>query len=101
MLTTVIRSMLIFALPYAVSPTRAQDDAELKQQGQVLLANNCARCHAIASTGSSPHKEAPPFRTLGQKYPVDYLAERSGKVSPPAIPTCRNSCSSQARSTRS
>ena len=79
MLTTVIRSILIFALPYAVSPTRAQDDAELKQQGQALLASNCARCHAIASTGESPHREAPPFRTLGQKYPIDWLAEALGE----------------------
>src|SRR5689334_18995723 len=79
MLTTVIQSLLLFALPYAVSPARAQDDAELKQQGQALLANNCARCHAIAATGESPHREAPPFRTLGQNYPVDWLAEALGE----------------------
>jgi cytochrome c len=79
MLTTLIRPLLIFALPCAISPARAQDDAELKQQGQALLATNCARCHAIASTGESPHREAPPFRTLGQKYPVDWLAEALGE----------------------
>jgi cytochrome c len=50
-----------------------------KQQGQALLAAHCARCHAIASTGESPHRQAPPFRTLGQKYPVDWLAEALGE----------------------
>lgn len=80
MLITIIRSLLIVALPCTVSPARAQDDdAELKQQGQTLLATNCARCHAIASTGESPHREAPPFRTLGQKYPIDWLAEALGE----------------------
>jgi cytochrome c len=79
MLTTIIRALLIFALPFAVSPARAQDDAELKQHGQALLATNCARCHAIALRGDSPHREAPPFRTLSQKYPVDWLAEALGE----------------------
>jgi mono/diheme cytochrome c family protein len=50
-----------------------------KRQGQALLAAHCARCHAIASTGESPHRQAPPFRTLGQKYPVDWLAEALGE----------------------
>jgi len=79
MLTMIMRSLLIFALPWAGSAARAQDDAELKQQGQALLATNCARCHAITSTGDSPHREAPPFRTLGQKYPIDWLAEALGE----------------------
>jgi cytochrome c len=77
--TTTVRLLSILALLCTASAIRAQDDAELKQQGQALLANNCARCHAIASTGESPHREAPPFRTLGQKYPVDWLAEALGE----------------------
>jgi cytochrome c len=77
--TTIARSLLIFALLCVASSARAQDDAELKQQGQALLATNCARCHAIASTGQSLHREAPPFRTLGQKYPIDWLAEALGE----------------------
>src|SRR5262245_14568653 len=77
--TTIMRSLLTIAFLCAASPNWAQDDAELKQQGQALLATNCARCHAIAPTGESPHREAPPFRTLGQKYPVDWLAEALGE----------------------
>ena len=54
---------------------RAQDDAAVKARGRMLLANNCSRCHAIDRTGNSPHPQAPPFRTLGQRYPIESLAE--------------------------
>ncbi len=53
----------------------AQDNDTLAGRGKVLVASNCARCHAIGSTGESPHREAPAFRTLGQRYPIDRLAE--------------------------
>jgi cytochrome c len=56
-------------------PALAQDRAQPERQGQVLLAKNCSRCHAIARTGASPHPEAPPFRTLSRKYPIEGLAE--------------------------
>lgn len=73
--TMMARSLLTFALLWTGSPVKAQDDAAIRRQGQALLARHCSRCHAIASTGDSPHPQAPPFRTLGQKYPVDFLAE--------------------------
>jgi mono/diheme cytochrome c family protein len=57
------------------SPVSAQDDTELKQRGHTLLATNCSRCHAIEATGRSTHPQAPPFRTLSQRYPVEWLAE--------------------------
>jgi cytochrome c len=80
---TVRRSLLILALLWAASPAwtqdGAQDNAELKQQGQALLATHCARCHAITPRGDSPHREAPPFRTLGQKYPIEWLGEALGE----------------------
>jgi mono/diheme cytochrome c family protein len=50
-------------------------DKDLTAKGEVLVSENCARCHAIGKTGDSPHKDAPPFRTLSQKYPVTDLAE--------------------------
>ena len=46
-----------------------------EKRGEALLAANCARCHAIGRTGSSPHPDAPPFRELSRKYPIDGLAE--------------------------
>jgi len=42
---------------------------------EALLTKNCARCHAIGRTGTSSHAEAPPFRTLSKKYPIEGLAE--------------------------
>jgi cytochrome c len=44
-------------------------------RGEVLLRENCSRCHSIGKTGDSPHTEAPPFRNLSSKYPVEDLAE--------------------------
>jgi cytochrome c len=57
-----------------VSHPRAQENADL-ERGHSLLAAHCSRCHAIERTGTSIHREAPPFRTLGQKYPIDWLGE--------------------------
>jgi cytochrome c len=56
----------------------AQDGADL-ERGHSLLTAHCSRCHAIERTGTSPHRDAPPFRTLGQKYPVDWLGEALGE----------------------
>ncbi|MGI8726042.1 MAG: c-type cytochrome [Methyloceanibacter sp.] len=44
-------------------------------KGEALLRENCSRCHAIGEEGASPHKEAPPFRTLSSHYPIEDLAE--------------------------
>ncbi|HXG78159.1 MAG TPA: cytochrome c [Methyloceanibacter sp.] len=44
-------------------------------RGEALVRENCSRCHAIGKEGESPHPEAPPFRTLSRKYPIEDLAE--------------------------
>ena len=59
----------------SASPLRAQNDAVIEQRGRTILTDNCSRCHAVGRSGSSPHREAPLFRTLGQRYPIDTLAE--------------------------
>ena len=43
------------------------------------MQKNCARCHAVGRSGTSPSKEAPPFRMLGQRYPVESLEEALGE----------------------
>src|SRR4051812_17262134 len=53
----------------------AQDRAGSERRGKSLLASNCSRCHAFGRTGASHHHQAPPFRTLGQRYPIDTLSE--------------------------
>ena len=50
-------------------------EKDLTAKGQVLVRENCSRCHAIGKEGDSPHPDAPPFRTLSSKYPVTDLAE--------------------------
>ena len=59
-----------------VAPAAAQGDIKL---GEALLTRDCARCHAVGRSGESPNKQAPAFRTLGQRYPVESLEEALGE----------------------
>jgi mono/diheme cytochrome c family protein len=68
----VLAIMTTVAMGYSVP---AQDNTALEKRGEALLAKNCASCHAIGRTGTSPHAKAPPFRTLSRKYPIERLAE--------------------------
>jgi cytochrome c len=43
--------------------------------GAAILEENCASCHAVGATGSSPIAMAPPFRKLSKRYPVENLEE--------------------------
>lgn len=47
------------------SPSHALDSEQ--QRGKALLQSLCSRCHAIGTTGPSPHPDAPPFRTFGDR----------------------------------
>ncbi len=44
-------------------------------RGFDLLRSNCARCHAIDATSTSPNEKAPPFREVVKKYDPDALEE--------------------------
>jgi cytochrome c len=70
--------LAVLASLTAASPALAQDRADL-ERGHSLVAVHCSRCHAIQRIGTSPHRDAPPFRTLGQKYPVEWLGEALGE----------------------
>jgi cytochrome c len=63
--------LLLGVLPSAATAV----EKDITDKGEVLVRENCARCHAIGKEGDSPHKDAPPFRTLSRKYPVEDLAE--------------------------
>lgn len=63
-----------FALA-SLEPVAAQN----LKNGEALLTRNCAACHAVGRTGESAHKSAPPFRTLGKRYPVESLEEALGE----------------------
>ena len=73
MAATVVLAAVSVSAWAAWAPTWAQDGPE--RRGRALLAAKCSRCHAIDRTGNSAHHEAPAFRTLGRRYPIDALAE--------------------------
>ena len=60
---------------WAPYPLCRHKRAQPVKRGEALLTRNCARCHATGAAGVSPHPEAPPFRTLSRRYPVEGLAE--------------------------
>lgn len=69
-------TMFLVGLLFGFAPPAARAaDKGLEDKGEVLLKENCSRCHAIGKEGMSPHKDAPPFRTLSRNYPVEDLAE--------------------------
>jgi cytochrome c len=61
-------------------------------RGLELVRRNCGMCHAIGETGDSPNKQAPRFRELGRRYPIDDLAEALAEgilTGHPAMPQFR------------
>jgi cytochrome c len=58
----------------AISPVEPQRTPSI-QRGERLVSTHCASCHAIGPLEESPRPGAPPFRTLGQRYPVRDLQE--------------------------
>jgi mono/diheme cytochrome c family protein len=73
-----MRNLIALSVLFMLSVPANADDAQLKR-GQTLLAQNCARCHAISRTGESPRTDAPVFRKLGTRYPIDSLEEALGE----------------------
>ena len=59
----------------AVALAPAFADSAAVQRGHAIAKANCARCHAIGTSGQSPNAYAPPFRLLGLRYPLADLEE--------------------------
>ena len=63
----------VFLLVAVLTPgglVQAQDPIS---HGHSLVAEVCARCHAVGVKGESPYPLAPPFRTLGRIVDLDEL----------------------------
>lgn len=58
-----------------VTGTQVIEKSEVFYTGEAIAVTMCAACHAIRADDESPHADAPPFRTLSAKYPIDALAE--------------------------
>ena len=72
----IVRASLAAVLLLTVAQAATAQDVKY---GEELLTRDCGKCHAVGSTGESPDKEAPAFRTLGQRYPVESLEEALGE----------------------
>ena len=68
-------ALALLAVTVIWSPALAEGDRETLKRGEALVTRNCSRCHAVGRTGTSPHREAPLFRTLGKRYPIENFAE--------------------------
>jgi len=71
----ILALIVAFLLLLLGAPLAWAVEKDLTAKGEVLVRENCSRCHAIGTEGDSPHRDAPPFRTLSSKYPVEDLAE--------------------------
>jgi cytochrome c len=75
----VLHATAIAALLFDASTGFSQDRSREERRGESLLSQHCAMCHAIGRSGRSPHRQAPPFRTLSQRYPIESLSEALGE----------------------
>ena len=64
-------TLAVVSLGFAAPP----EDDDTAAKGLAILEKNCARCHALGLTGASPHPQAPPFRDVVERYPVEDLEE--------------------------
>jgi mono/diheme cytochrome c family protein len=79
----------LLALAVLVAPARAQDPV---RHGRALVREYCSGCHAVGRRGPSPHRAAPPFRTLGRSFDLDEfprLLARGISATHPDMPEIR------------
>jgi cytochrome c len=73
-----VRAALALAALLLAAPALAQPPADHGAsiaRGEALVTQNCGMCHATGTSGLSPNPLAPHFRALGQRYPVENIAE--------------------------
>jgi cytochrome c len=67
--------LLLLVIYLASTSAAGAADSTAVHRGALLVTKYCSRCHAVGRVGVSHHPDAPPFRTLDQRYPVETLAE--------------------------
>lgn len=73
------RLAAVSGLVLASAAAEAAPSAQDLKRGEDLLITYCGSCHAVGRTGASRRADAPPFRVLGQRYPIDSLEESLGE----------------------
>ncbi|NDV87614.1 c-type cytochrome [Aurantimonas aggregata] len=69
--------IVLLALAFTAGTAHAQAtiEADPVERGRVLVVANCSGCHEVGLDGDSPNPQAPPFRTLSERFPIDALEE--------------------------
>jgi cytochrome c len=70
-----MKRLTLVCLALACASSGALAQSGRAQRGLTFAQTNCSQCHAIGRVGDSPLAEAPPFRTLHTRYPIEDLAE--------------------------
>lgn len=70
-----MRRIIFLCLALAWTSSVAVAQSGRVQRGFTFAQTNCSQCHTIGRVGDSPVPEAPPFRTLHTRYPIEDLAE--------------------------
>lgn len=76
--TIVVRMLPVVAVVAALAgPAGAQTatDAAPTADGKAIADRLCVRCHAVEPGSASPVSQAPPLWRIGERYPVENLAE--------------------------
>ena len=63
------------ALGGGAASAKPRPEAHRIAAGRVIATRDCGGCHAVGPRGASPLQEAPRFRELGRRYPIEGLAE--------------------------
>ena len=87
-----LRVAVVLAGSVAAGGAFAASGDDLVGRGRHIAEAACSPCHAIDREGPSATPEAPPFRELGRKYPVDSLQEALAEgvvVGHPGMPEVR------------
>jgi mono/diheme cytochrome c family protein len=58
------------------SPAMSAPLNRLELRGKAVLTRLCANCHAVGTTGKSPHVLAPTLRTIENRYAIDDLVDQ-------------------------
>ena len=73
---TLVQALRFLCLVWLTgSIAAAQTRAGVPERGEAFATANCAQCHAVGRTGTSPLAAAPVLRDIHRRYPVSQLAE--------------------------
>lgn len=70
-----MKRLFLLLLLMSAANGAAAGPQENVAHGKALVEANCAGCHGVGTGDKSRHPDAPEFRTLGERYPIDALEE--------------------------